>query len=149
MGGGTVRMIQEIGWGNAMRYLLTADEIPAAEALRLGLVQEVAEPGKQLERALAIATTVAAQAPLGVQATLKSARIARIQGDKAALARLLPDLMPIMQSEGCQGRRTGIYRKAYSSVQGALTARLPFAGYSLDSRRIPYVRTDPVAQTAL
>ena len=99
VGGGTVRMIQEIGWGNAMRYLLTADEIPAAEALRLGLVQEVAEPGKQLERALAIAATVAAQAPLGVQATLKSARIARIQGDKAALARLLPDLMPIMQSE--------------------------------------------------
>ena len=99
VGGGTVRMIQEIGWGNAMRYLLTADEIPAAEALRLGLVQEVAEPGRQLERALAIAVTVAAQAPLGVQATLKSARIARIQGDKVALARLLPDLMPIMQSE--------------------------------------------------
>ena len=99
VGGGTVRFIQEIGWGNAMRYLLTADEIHATEAVRLGLVQEVTEPGQPLERALTIATTIAAQAPLGVQATLKSARIARIQGDKAALARLLPDLMPIMQSE--------------------------------------------------
>jgi enoyl-CoA hydratase/carnithine racemase len=99
VGGGTVRMFQEIGWGNAMRYLLTADEINAAEAHRLGLVQEVVEPGQQLARAIAIAETIAAQAPLGVQATLRSARIARIQGEKAALARLLPDLMPIMRSE--------------------------------------------------
>jgi enoyl-CoA hydratase len=99
VGGGTVRWIQEIGWGNAMRYLLTADELRAEEAYRLGLVQEVTEPGQQLERTLAIANTIAAQAPLGVQASLRSARIARIQGDKAALARLLPDLIPIMQSD--------------------------------------------------
>lgn len=99
VGGATVRFIQEIGWGNAMRYLLTADEIRADEAYRLGLAQEVAPPGQQLERALAIAETIAAQAPLGVQASLRSARLARIYGDKAALARLLPDLMPIMQSE--------------------------------------------------
>jgi enoyl-CoA hydratase/carnithine racemase len=91
--------MQEIGWGNAMRYLLTADEISAGEAFRLGLVQEVTEEGKQLEKALEIATTIAAQAPLGVQATLTSARRARIQGTKAALAQLLPDLMPIMQSD--------------------------------------------------
>lgn len=99
VGGATVRMIQEVGWGNAMRYLLTADEFGPEEALRIGLVQEVAEPGKHLERAIAIAETIAAQAPLGVQASLASARIARIQGDKAALARLLPDLVPIMRSE--------------------------------------------------
>lgn len=43
-----MRLIQETGWGNAMRYLLTADEINATEALRMGLVQEVVEPGKQL-----------------------------------------------------------------------------------------------------
>jgi enoyl-CoA hydratase/carnithine racemase len=99
VGGGTVRLMQEIGWGNAMRYLLTADEIHAEEAFRLGLVQELTAPGKQLEHAIAIAETIAMQAPLGVQATLKSARLARTQGELAALARLLPDLMPIMTSE--------------------------------------------------
>jgi enoyl-CoA hydratase/carnithine racemase len=102
VGGGTVRMIQEIGWGNAMRYLLTADEISAEEALRLGLVQEVTEPGRQLERALGIASTIAKQAPLGVEATVASARLARIQGEKQALARLLSDLIPIMKSEDVQ-----------------------------------------------
>ncbi len=31
MGGGTVRLFQEIGWGNAMRYLLTGDEMTGSE----------------------------------------------------------------------------------------------------------------------
>jgi enoyl-CoA hydratase/carnithine racemase len=99
VGGGTIRLMQEIGWGNAMRYLLTADEIHAEDAFRLGLVQELTTPGQQLDRAIAIAETIAMQAPLGVQATLKSARLARTQGDVVALARLLPDLIPIMASE--------------------------------------------------
>ena len=30
VGGATVRLIQEVGWGNAMRYLLTGDEFSAA-----------------------------------------------------------------------------------------------------------------------
>jgi len=99
VGGGTVRLFQEIGWGNAMRYLLTGDEITGDEALRMGLVQEVTEPGKELERALQIAADIAKRAPLGVMAALRSARIARTEGDRAALARLIPDLLPIMSSE--------------------------------------------------
>jgi enoyl-CoA hydratase/carnithine racemase len=99
VGGGTVRLIQEVGWSNAMRYLLTGDEISAEEAYRMGLVQEVVEPGKQLERAAEIAECIAAQSPLGVQATLASARLTRSQGEQAAMARLLPDLIPIMKSE--------------------------------------------------
>lgn len=99
IGGATVRLMQEVGWGNAMRYLLTADEISAEEAYRIGLVQELTEPGKQIDRALAIASTISKQAPLGVKATLTSARLARTQGETAAIARLLPDLIPIMESE--------------------------------------------------
>jgi enoyl-CoA hydratase/carnithine racemase len=113
VGGATVRLLQEIGWGNAMRYLLTADEINAQDALRLGLVQEVTEPGKQLERALDLAATIAAQAPLGVQASLRSARRARVEGDKVALAQLLPELVPIMQSEDAnEGVQAFIERRA-------------------------------------
>ncbi|OQW90775.1 MAG: enoyl-CoA hydratase, partial [Beggiatoa sp. IS2] len=66
---------------------------------RIGLVQAITPPGQQLTQAITIAQTIAAQAPLGVQATLASARLARTQGSEAALARLLPDLMPIMASE--------------------------------------------------
>jgi enoyl-CoA hydratase len=66
-GGATLRLPQVAGWGDAMRYLLTGDTFDAAEALRIGLVQELTEPGEQLARALAIAETVARQAPLAVQ----------------------------------------------------------------------------------
>mgnify|MGYP001171412505 FL=1 len=112
VGGATVRLHREIGWGNAMRYLLTGDEIPAAEALRLGLVQETAEPGRQFDRALEIAETVARQAPLGVQASLKSARRARSEGDAAAIARLLPDLAPLMKSQdAAEGIRSFVERR--------------------------------------
>lgn len=99
VGGGTVRLFKEIGWGNAMQYLLTGDEITATEAYRLGLVQELTEPGAELERAVAIATEIAKRAPLGVMAALRSARIAEGEGPDAAFARLIPDLMPIMASQ--------------------------------------------------
>ena len=98
IGGATIRLPREIGWGNAMRWLLTGDDLSAEEAHRIGLVQELTEPGKQLERAIAIAETIAAQAPLGVRATLASARLA-VDDERAAAQRLLPDLSPIMQSD--------------------------------------------------
>lgn len=99
VGGATIRFVQNIGWGNAMRYLLTSDEMDAATAHRMGMVQELPPAGGQFERALEIAQTIAKQAPLAVEATLRSARIAVEQGERAAIDRLLPDLIPVMQSE--------------------------------------------------
>jgi enoyl-CoA hydratase len=99
VGGATVRLHEEIGWANSMRYILTGDEISAEEAYRLGLVQEITAPGAHLEKALELAESIAAQAPLGVQASLRSARLARSKGPDKAIARLLPDLLPIMKSE--------------------------------------------------
>jgi len=98
-GGATIRFPREVGWGNAMRYLLTGDEFNAAEALRIGLVQEVVEPGQHLTRATELAQVVSAQAPLGVRATLKSARLAITEGEEAATRQFLPDLQALMQSE--------------------------------------------------
>lgn len=112
IGGATIRFVHEAGWGNAMRYLLTGDEFSAVEALRIGLVQEVVEPGQQLTRAEEIAQTIAAQAPLGVRATLASARLALSAGEQEAMRRLAPDLLPIMQSEDVQeGIRSFIERR--------------------------------------
>jgi enoyl-CoA hydratase/carnithine racemase len=98
VGGATLRLPRELGWANAMRYLLTADELGADEAHRLGLVQELAPAGRQLDRAIELAERIAAQAPLGVQATLASARLA-LENEAAAAARLLPDLQPILASD--------------------------------------------------
>ena len=69
LAGANWRFPLRCGWGNAMRHLLTAEEFDAAEALRIGLVQEVVPVGQQRERALAIARRIASRAPLGVQAS--------------------------------------------------------------------------------
>ncbi len=98
-GGATIRLPREVGWGNAMRYLLTGDEFNAAEALRIGFVQEVVAAGQQLTRATELAQVVSAQAPLGVRVTLKSARLAVAEGEEAAIQQFQPDLQKIMQSE--------------------------------------------------
>ncbi len=83
-GGATIRMVQRAGWGNAMRYLLTGDEFDAQTALRLGFIQEIVEPGRQRERAIELAQTIAAQAPLAVAATLWNARVALLEGPDTA-----------------------------------------------------------------
>jgi enoyl-CoA hydratase/carnithine racemase len=98
-GGATVRLMDEIGWGNAQRYLLTGDEFSGSEAHRMGLVQELVEPGAQLHAALRIAERIAAAAPLGVQAALASSRLARREGPRAALEALMPALPAILQTE--------------------------------------------------
>ena len=99
VGGATTRLPREVGWGNAMRWLLTGDEFSAEEAHRIGMVQEVTDVGEALGRATEIAEVIAAQAPLGVRATIASARRAREEGEAAAEKRLLSDLAPLLVSE--------------------------------------------------
>jgi enoyl-CoA hydratase len=98
-GGATVRLMQEVGWGNAMRWILTGEEFGAEEACRMGFVQEVCAPEACFDRALEIAQSIARAAPLGVQAALASSRLARTRGDVVALEHLFDALLPVMQSE--------------------------------------------------
>ena len=98
-GGATLRFPRAVGWGNAMRYILTGDPFDAAEAHRMGLVQEVVDDGAQFDRALELAERVAAQAPLAVQAALANAKRAVRDGDAAAEAELQPALVRLVGSE--------------------------------------------------
>ena len=98
-GGATLRFPRAVGWGNAMRWMLTGDLFDATEALRIGLVQEVVPDGEQLDRAVELAERIAAQAPLAVQATLANARLAVREGDAAAESRLPTELGRLAASE--------------------------------------------------
>lgn len=84
-GGATFRFVERCGWGNAMYHLLRADEFTAQEAYRIGLVQEVVEPGRQSERALEIALEIAALAPLAIRATKSSSTRYIESGEAAAI----------------------------------------------------------------
>jgi len=98
-GGATLRLPREIGWSNAMRYILTGDTISATEACRFRLVQQVTETGRQFDQALKIARKVARVAPLGVQEALASSRRAIKEGEQAAARVMYQRLAEVMKSE--------------------------------------------------
>jgi len=95
-----------------MRFLLTPEEFDAAEALRIGLVQEVVPAGAHVQRAADFAYLIAQQAPLGVQATLASARAGLGRGPDPArdcIASLLPGIM--RSQDAAEGLRSFTERR--------------------------------------
>jgi len=85
-GGATFRFIDRGGWGNAMYHLLRADEFTADEAYRIGLVQEVVEPGQQVDRASELAEQIAALAPIAIQETKRSGMKYVEEGEHACVS---------------------------------------------------------------
>jgi len=80
--GGTQRLPRIVGMGRALDLILTGRPVEAEEALRIGLVNEVVEPGKHLERALELAERIAAFP----QETMLADRRAAIEGFGLPLA---------------------------------------------------------------
>lgn len=70
--GGTQRLARLVGKGVALQMILTAEMLSAADALRVGLVNEVVAPDQLLTRAEAIARTIAGMAPLAVRYCLEA-----------------------------------------------------------------------------
>jgi enoyl-CoA hydratase len=69
--GGTQRLPRLVGRGAALKLLLTGETVTADEALRIGLVDEVVPAAELMQRAEALALSIAAQAPLAMAETLQ------------------------------------------------------------------------------
>ena len=72
MGGSAVRLARQIPYTEAADILLTGKHLTATEAKGLGLIGHVVPDGTALDRALEIASTIAANGPLAVEAVLKT-----------------------------------------------------------------------------
>ena len=70
--GGTQRLTRLIGRSAALRIMLSAQFVDAAEALRLGLVDDVVPAAELPARARALAETIASMAPLAVAGVLEA-----------------------------------------------------------------------------
>ena len=76
-GGGASQMLPRlIGYGHAMRLLLTGDSVGAEEALRLGLVEMLVDDDKVDETARALAGRIASYSPVAAQAVKAAVRMA-------------------------------------------------------------------------
>lgn len=74
LGGATVRIRRQIPYALAAEMLLLGRHVSAQEALRWGLVNRVVPKGQALAEALKIAEELCANAPLAVQAIVRSLR---------------------------------------------------------------------------
>jgi enoyl-CoA hydratase len=74
LGGSAVRLARQIPYTLAADLLLTGRHISAAEALAIGLIGYVVPDGTALEKALEIASAIAANGPVAVRAVLRVLR---------------------------------------------------------------------------
>ena len=70
--GGTQRLPRLIGRGLALEHLLLGTQIPAAECLRIGLVNRLARDGETLSDALALARELAKRPPVAARLIIQA-----------------------------------------------------------------------------
>lgn len=117
-GGATTRFPARVGWGNAMRWMLTGETFDAREALRIGLVQEVVFNDQVYNRAYDLAHRIAHQAPLAVQATLANARLAVREGERQAEEALQPELVRLMATDDSRLGMTSFQQRGDAEFTG-------------------------------
>jgi enoyl-CoA hydratase/carnithine racemase len=72
-GGGTQRLPRLVGKGRALQLILSGEMITAQEAYRIGLVNEIVPAAGLIQRAEAILTKIASNAPIAVRFALEAA----------------------------------------------------------------------------
>lgn len=86
-GGGSPALLPRLlPRGKALQMLMTGDPVPAAEAYRLGMVNELHEPGDLASAALGIADKIAGNSPTAVQAVKRAVHLGEGQPIEEAIA---------------------------------------------------------------
>ncbi|MFT5685753.1 MAG: enoyl-CoA hydratase, partial [Myxococcota bacterium] len=99
LGGSTVRLQRQVSYTKAMEILLMGQRFSAQEALDIGLIGRIVEPGEALEEARRMAAIIAGNGPLAVQAIKKSIVETADMSEEDGLAHELKLGWPVFQSE--------------------------------------------------
>ncbi|MEI6815902.1 MAG: enoyl-CoA hydratase-related protein [Bacteroidota bacterium] len=70
--GATQRLVQLIGKGKALEYLMTADMMTAEQAEKLGMVNYVTTPDQLMAKALEVLNKILVQSPMAISAIIRS-----------------------------------------------------------------------------
>ena len=86
-GGGSPALLPRLlPRGKALQMLMTGDPITAAEAYRLGMVNEVHPPGDLMDAAMRVADRIASNSPTAVQGVKRAAHLGEGQPIEQAIA---------------------------------------------------------------
>lgn len=116
--GGTWLLPRIVGWSKAAELLFTARTLTAADALELGLVSQVV-PGDELrDTAMALASEVAANAPLAVRASKRLMRHAMTEGLEDHVQRQYLALLPLFGTKDFREGLASYLEKRPADFQG-------------------------------
>ena len=86
-GGGSPALLPRLlPRGKALQMLMTGDPITAAEAYRLGMVNELHPPGGLMDAAMRVAEKIASNSPTAVQAVKRAVQLGEGQPTEQAVA---------------------------------------------------------------
>lgn len=84
-GGGTQLLPRRVGSARAAELVFTARRVEAPEALSLGMIDVLAAAGADRDEALALATRIAANSPVGLRAAKRALRLGQGVGLREGL----------------------------------------------------------------
>jgi len=117
-GGATFRMIEQFGYGNAMKLILTGEPFSAEEAHRVGLIQEIVEAKELLNVASRYAETIANNAPLGIKACLDNAKVYAEFGEVDAASNIQKVAVDLMDTEDAKEGVASFTEKRKGNFKG-------------------------------
>ncbi len=110
--GGTWLLPRLVGWARAAEIAFRGRVLSAQEALDLGLVNRVVAQERLMDETLALATEIAANAPLAVQATKRMMRMGMDETFEANVHHVYLALLPLFRSQDFQeGMRAFLERR--------------------------------------
>jgi enoyl-CoA hydratase len=116
--GGTQRLARVCGLGVAKDLILTGRAVDSDEALRIGLVNGVFEPGELMEKTLEVAQLIASKGPLAI-AGAKAAVNHALQGDHVENLRSEADSFgELFSSEDAKEGMTAFVEKRAPEFRG-------------------------------
>lgn len=110
---GTMRLPLLVGRGAALKLILTGEPIPAEEALRIGIFDEVVDDAELMPRALQIAGRIASVSPKAVVAARRCVSTALREGYDAGLDMEAELTVPLgLSDDAIEGKAAFVEKRA-------------------------------------
>ena len=116
--GGTQRLPRLIGRGLALEHLLLGTQIPAAECLRIGLVNRLAREGETLADALALARELAKRPPVATRLIIEAVDDGLPVGIDAALEVETRAFAEVIRTEDAAEGMQAFFQKRPAEFKG-------------------------------
>ncbi|MFI4974066.1 MAG: enoyl-CoA hydratase/isomerase family protein [Caulobacterales bacterium] len=116
--GGTWLLPRLLGWSKAAEIIFTGRTLSAKESVEYGLASEVVAPERLAERAREIATEIASNAPLAVQASKRLMRMGLNETFNDHVHHVFLQLLPLFRSQDAKEGMVSFMEKRPAKFTG-------------------------------